>query len=50
MLNAIWLSTITITTVGYGDIYACTVPGRIVTLVVALSGVFIMALVVGVVS
>ena len=45
-----WLVTITVTTVGYGDIYACTLPGQIITLFMAITGTFLMAMVVTIVS
>lgn len=44
--QSVWLVTITVTTVGYGDIYAGTIPGQLTTMVIALTGTFIMALVV----
>lgn len=44
--TAIWLVIITVTTVGYGDYSACTLPGRIVTILIALCGVVLMAVVV----
>jgi hypothetical protein len=48
--NAIWLVVITVTTVGYGDVFACTLPGRIITCFIAIGGAFLMAIVVTVVS
>lgn len=48
-LNAIWLVIITVTTVGYGDYSACTLPGRILTVLIALNGTLLMAIIVGVV-
>ena len=44
--NTFWLTLITITTVGYGDIYPCTTFGRGVVMLVALWGSFIMSLLV----
>lgn len=46
----LWVTIITVTTVGYGDISAATTPGKLVTSAMAISGTFIMALVVSVVS
>lgn len=46
----LWVTIITVTTVGYGDISAVTFPGKLVTIAMAISGTFIMALVVSVVS
>lgn len=47
---ASWVSIVTMTTVGYGDIAPCTVPGRIVALQIALTGPFVMALVLNLVT
>lgn len=41
--NSIWLVVITITTVGYGDVFAMTVPGRVLTMCIAISSLFIIA-------
>lgn len=49
-LTALWLVIITVTTVGYGDYSAGTLPGRIITIMIAIKGIFLMAVVVGVVS
>lgn len=46
----LWVTIITVTTVGYGDISAITFLGKLVTIAMAISGTFIMALVVSVVS
>ncbi|GAB6158782.1 potassium channel protein [Desulfotomaculum varum] len=39
LVDAAWLATVSITTVGYGDIVPQTVPGRLVTMGLILSGV-----------
>lgn len=44
--NALWQVLITMTTVGYGDFYPVTHPGRIVTILVCVWGVMLMSLVV----
>ena len=44
--NSIWLTVITLTTVGYGDISTVTVPGRILTMGLALWGTILLSLVV----
>jgi len=48
--NSLWLTVITLTTVGYGDIYAITVPGRLVTMVLALWGTVLISLMVVIAS
>ena len=44
MFQGIWYAIVTMTTVGYGDIYPVSTLGRIVGSVCALSGMFIMAI------
>lgn len=46
MFDSIWLTVITLTTVGYGDIYAQTVAGRIFTMMLALWGATLISLLV----
>ena len=43
---SVWLVIITITTVGYGDVSALSNPGKVISACVAISGSFLMALVV----
>ena len=50
IFNAIWLTVITMTTVGYGDFSAVTVPGRVTTIIIALTGSILMALLVSTMS
>lgn len=38
-LDAMWLATVSITTVGYGDVVPKTLPGRVVTMLLIVSGV-----------
>ena len=45
-IDSFWLTNITMTTVGYGDIYAITVIARIVTIAAAFVGVFVISLMV----
>jgi ABC-type amino acid transport substrate-binding protein len=45
--DAIWWSTVTVTTVGYGDKTPKRVPGRLIGMVWMVSGFFIMAFLVG---
>jgi len=43
MINCMWNVIITLTTVGYGDLYPKTLMGRIVGVVIAFWGVFIVS-------
>lgn len=45
--DGIWYSFITLTTVGYGDIAAVTVIGKIISMLLAVSGVIVVALIPG---
>jgi UDP-N-acetylmuramyl pentapeptide phosphotransferase/UDP-N-acetylglucosamine-1-phosphate transferase len=44
--NAIWLTIITMTTVGYGDFYPRTHIGRTITVFLIIWGIFIVSLMV----
>ena len=44
--NTIWYVLVTITTVGFGDYYAVTIPGRVIAFVVCLWGVIIVSIMV----
>lgn len=44
--NAFWCMMITILTVGYGDFYARTVFGRIITIITAFGGTFLLSMLV----
>lgn len=46
-LDAIWYVFVTITTVGYGDVYPVTVPGRLMGLLIMLAGVGLFAVLTG---
>jgi hypothetical protein len=48
--NALWATIITSLTVGYGDIYPRTVPGRLVAVLAAFSGIILIALLVSTVT
>lgn len=48
--DAIWWASVTITTLGYGDMYPITVPGRLIAMAIMASGFFLFALMAGVVS
>lgn len=44
--NALWLTIITMTTVGYGDFYPRTLFGRIIDVFLIIWGIFIVSLMV----
>ena len=44
--NSIWLTIITMTTVGYGDFFPRTLIGRIIDFVLVIWGIFIVSLMV----
>ena len=44
--NSMWNIIITISTVGYGDLYARTIPGKIIIFFVCIFGVFVVSLMV----
>lgn len=44
--NAIWLVIITVTSVGYGDIFPHTTPGKVIVMFVALYGAFLLSIIV----
>lgn len=46
MFDSVWLSVITLTTVGYGDVYALTFTGRLFTMILALWGATLISLLV----
>ena len=48
--DAVYWATISLTTVGYGDIYPVTVVGRIVTMISSVLGIAIIALPSGVIT
>lgn len=45
-LNCFWCMIITMTTVGYGDYYARTIPGRFITVIACIVGVFLVSIMV----
>ena len=42
--EAVYLATVSLTTVGYGDIYPVSVAGKIVTMISSIFGIAIIAL------
>ena len=48
--DAIYWATVSLTTVGYGDIYATSMAGKVITMVSALFGIAIVALPAGIVT
>ena len=48
--SGLWWAVATLTTVGYGDIYPVTVPGRIMGAFVAFSGLAAVAIPTGIIS
>ncbi len=47
--DGLWYSFVACTTIGFGDIYATTAIGRIVTIFIAFNGIFVFAMMTGVV-
>ena len=48
--NTIWLSFVTFLTIGYGDWYPLTTPGRFVIILVACAGLFYSATIIGLIN
>ena len=48
--DAMYWATVSLTTVGYGDIYPVTTPGRIITMISSLFGIAIVALPAGIIT
>ena len=48
--DAIYWATVSLTTVGYGDIYPVTIAGRIVTMISSIMGIAIVALPAGIIT
>lgn len=48
--DAVYWATVSLTTVGYGDIYAVSVVGRIITMISAVFGIAIVALPAGIIT
>ena len=50
VFSSLWWSIVTLTTVGYGDVYPITVGGRIFTFFMLLIGLGIVAIPTGIIS
>ena len=50
ILRAFWWATITLTTIGYGDVYPITILGKIATVVISISGIGIVAIPTGIIA
>ena len=50
LFDAIYWATVSLTTVGYGDIYPVTVTGRVVTMLSSIFGIAIVALPAGIIT
>ena len=48
--EAIYWATVSLTTVGYGDIYPVTTAGRIITMISSIFGIAIVALPAGIIT
>ena len=48
--DAIYWATVSLTTVGYGDIYPITTTGRVITMISSLFGIAIVALPAGIIT
>ena len=48
--DAVYWATVSLTTVGYGDIFAVSTAGKIITMISAVSGIAIVALPAGIIT
>jgi voltage-gated potassium channel len=48
--RAMWWSVVTLTTIGYGDVYPVTVGGKIVASIVAVAGIGLIAMPTGILA
>jgi len=48
--NSLWWAIVTMTTVGYGDMAPVTLPGRLLAILIMLTGIILVALVTGTIS
>ena len=50
IIRSFWWSTITLTTIGYGDVYPITILGKIATTIIAIAGIGIVAIPAGIIA
>ena len=50
IIRAFWWATITLTTIGYGDVYPLTILGKIATVIISISGIGIVAIPTGIIA
>ena len=50
VLRSLWWSVVTLTTIGYGDVYPITVPGKVMASIIAVLGVGVIALPSGIIA
>ena len=50
ILRAFWWATITLTTIGYGDVYPITILWKIATVIISISGIGIVAIPTGIIA
>lgn len=46
MINSVWMTIITMTTVGYGDLFPKTLLGRVVCIMLVVWGIFVVSIMV----
>ena len=49
-IDALYFASITLTTIGYGDVYPITVFGKIATIIIAIAGIGIVAIPAGIIA
>ena len=50
IIRSFWWATITLTTIGYGDVYPITILGKIATIIISISGIGIIAIPTGIIA
>tara|TARA_B100000214_G_scaffold370106_1_gene344208 strand:+ start:6231 stop:6956 length:726 start_codon:yes stop_codon:yes gene_type:complete len=50
IIRAFWWATITLTTIGYGDVYPLTILGKIATVIISICGIGIVAIPTGIIA